>query len=108
MQGGARECTTPRINPAAGQTADATMQVGNDGGWCALSVRQDGKPYDAGLLTSRPAHGTVLIHAVGDTTRIDYTPDRGYTGSDSFTVSLLPGQAAVRVAVTVTPPKSTS
>ena len=53
------------------------MQVGNDGGWCGITVAQDGKPYDAGLLTQAPEHGKVYIHPVGDATRIDYTPDLG-------------------------------
>ncbi len=70
-------------------------------------LQQDGsKPFGAGLLMARPGHGTVVIHAVGDDTRIDYTPDRGFTGSDSFAVKLIPGDATVHVAVTVTPRQS--
>ena len=108
LQGSAKQCTTPRVATTAGQMADATMQIGNDGGWCGLTIQQNGKPYDAGLLSFRPAHGEVLIHTVGDATRIDYTPDRGYTGTDSFTVSLLPGDAKLRVAVTISPPTAKS
>ena len=43
----------------------------------------------------------VYIHSVGDTTRIDYTPAKGYAGPDKFTVRLLPGNAVVRATVTV-------
>ena len=64
------------------------------------------KPFEAGLLTVRPRHGTVLIHEVGDDTRIDYTPDRGFAGSDTFAVKLIPGNAAIQIAVTVTGPQS--
>ncbi len=78
------------------------MAVGNDGGWCAITVDRNGAPYGAGLLAARPAHGKVLIHTVGDATRIDYTPAPGYAGPDSFTARLLPGESTVRVAVTVT------
>ena len=46
----------------------------------------------------------MLIHEVGDNTRIDYTPDRGFSGTDSFAVKLIPGDAKVIVAVTVTAP----
>ena len=78
------------------------MKVGNTGGWCGLSVHQAGpKPYDAGLLTGRPAHGSVTIHEVGDNTRIDYVPDRGYVGPDNFRVKLLPGDAVLQIAVEV-------
>ncbi len=102
LAGGAKLCEVPQISPANGQSTEATMKVGNDGGWCGLPLHQDGpKPYDAGLLTARPAHGNVLIHQVGDETRIDYTPDRGFTGSDSFRVKLVPGNGTIRIAVTV-------
>jgi hypothetical protein len=81
------------------------MTLGNDGGWCGLTVRQSpGKPYDAGLLSVRPSHGSVLIHEVGDDTRIDYTPDHRYVGSDTFTVKLIPGNAMVSVSVSVSAP----
>ena len=43
-----------------------------------------GKPYSAGLLIAEPMHGKVLIHSVGDNTRIDYTPDVRFAGADSF------------------------
>jgi hypothetical protein len=102
MTGAARSCDVPRIGPASGQSTEAAMKVGNDGGWCGLQVHQDGpKPFDAGLLTARPAHGSVLIHEVGDDTRIDYTPDRGFIGNDSFSVKLVPGNSTIRVAVIV-------
>jgi hypothetical protein len=105
LTGGAKVCVVPKVKPAAGQTMEAAVRLANDGGWCGLSVRQDGdKPYDAGLLTTRAEHGEVVIHEVGDDTRIDYTPDRGFTGSDSFAVKLIPGSAVIRFDVTVAPP----
>lgn len=100
LQGGAKQCDAPKLTPAAGQTADVAMKLGNDGGWCGLSV----SPNGPGLLISRPAHGTVNIHQVGDVTRIDYTPARGFAGSDSFAVKMVPNDATLRVAVTVTTP----
>lgn len=105
VQGGAKLCTVPAVSLEAGKTAAASITVGNDGGWCGLLIHQDGpKPYDAGLLTTRPTHGTVTIHSVGDNTRIDYVPDARYTGPDSYVVSLLPGSPVLRVTVTVVPP----
>lgn len=100
--GGAKVCVHPPVSPTPGRTSDLLMKVGNTGGWCGLPVHQAGpKPYDAGLLTKRPAHGNVTIHGVGDDTRIDYVPDRGYVGQDSFQVKLLPGDAVLQVAVDV-------
>jgi hypothetical protein len=105
VTGRARVCDAPEIAPTAGKTADITMKMDNDGGWCGTRAYQPGpKPFDAGLLTARPSHGTVLIHQVGDYTRIDFTPDRGYVGTDTFSVSLLPDSAKLNVTVTVTGP----
>jgi hypothetical protein len=102
VSGAAKLCNTPSVSLAAGKPTTAAIKVGNDGGWCGVSVQQDGpKPYDAGLLTARPEHGTVTVHSVGDSTRIDYVPDRGYAGPDSYTVNLLPGSATLKVDVTV-------
>lgn len=100
--GGAKVCISPPVSATPGRTSDLLMKVGNTGGWCGLPVHQAGpKPYDAGLLTGRPAHGSVTIHGVGDNTRIDYVPDRGYVGRDSFQVKLLPGDAVLQIAVDV-------
>ena len=101
LAGGAKTCEASKPQLSDGTSADAQMRVGNDGGWCAISVTRDNRPFDSGLLTARPTHGKVFVHKVGDTTRIDYTPDRGYAGPDSFAVKLLPGDSTVRVAVTV-------
>jgi hypothetical protein len=105
LNGGAKVCTVPAVpGVTAGQEAAVTMTVGNDGGWCGFPMTQPGpEPYAAGLLTIRPAHGTIYIHTVGDATRIDYTPDAGFTGSDNFAVRLVPGNGLLRIAVTVTP-----
>jgi hypothetical protein len=97
LVGAAKNCSVPEVAPAAGQEAPVTIKVGNDGGWCANS----GKPFDAGLLVTEPAHGKVYIHSVGDKTRIDYTPNARFTGTDAFAVRLLPGGAVLRASVTV-------
>jgi hypothetical protein len=105
LTGGARVCEVPKVAPAAGGNSEVAIQVANDGGWCGIPVHQDGpKPFGAGLLITRAAHGSVTIHEVGDDTRIDYTPDRGFAGKDAFVVKLIPGNATVHVAVTVTSP----
>ena len=108
LAGAAKLCDAPKlIQPVAGGGAEAPLIVANDGGWCGIRVHREGpKPFDAGLLTTRPNHGTVLIHEVGDDTRIDYTPDRGFAGNDAFVVKLIPGNATIEVGVTVTPPGS--
>lgn len=102
LTGGAKTCVAPKIVPVEGKTTESAMGVTNDGGWCGLLVGQGGaKPFDAGLLTGRPNHGTVTIHTVGDATRVDYTPDRGFAGNDSFSVKLIPGSGILHVTVAV-------
>jgi len=104
LAGGAKKCTAPAPDLSAGQTSNATMTVGNDGGWCGITVANRGRPFDTGLLTGRPDNGKVLVRRVGDTTRIDYTPNARFTGTDSFAVKLIPGDSVVKVSVTVTAP----
>lgn len=104
VAGGAKTCVVPKISPVAGQEGQVAVRVGNDGGWCGITISNGGKPYAAGLLTANPAHGKVFIHTVGDDTRIDYTPDHGFTGSDAFAVKLIPGEAAIKASVAVVPP----
>jgi hypothetical protein len=103
LEGGAKTCDVPKLKLDTGKEVSARMQVGNDGGWCGITLAQDSRPYDAGLLTQPPEHGSVYIHPVGDDTRIDYTPEPGFSGADSFVVKLLPGNPVLRVSVTVTP-----
>jgi len=104
MAGAAKACTVPKVETAAGKQTPVAMKVGNDGGWCAITVSDGGKPFSAGLLTTEPAHGKVLIHTVGDNTRIDYTPDVQYAGADSFMVRLIPGDATIATTVSVSRP----
>ncbi len=102
QMGAAKSCTVSGLGaPAPGKEVEATMAVGNDGGWCGITVDNGGRPFAAGLLSVRPAHGRVFIHSVGDTTRIDYTPNPGFAGPDGFTVRLLPGEGTLRATVTV-------
>ena len=105
--GAAHTCTVSPLAPAmsAGKNSSATMALSNDGGWCAVSTHQDGPaPFTAGLLTTRPEHGKVFVHSVGDETRLDYTPEAGYGGNDTFAVTLIPGDETVQVTATVAAP----
>lgn len=101
--GGARTCTTTEASPADGQNIQVPVQMSGEGGWCGITLTRGGVAFDSYLLVVRPQHGKVFAHHVGTKTRIDYTPDAGFTGADSFTVKLVPGGATVKGAVTVTP-----
>jgi hypothetical protein len=101
LTGGAKVCKVPAVKLAAGKTTRVSMALKNDGGWCAITVDLAGKPYAAGLLTAAPSNGRVYIHTVGDATRIDYTPHRGFVGTDHFSVTLLPDQAVIEATAKV-------
>lgn len=106
LAGKARTCTVPDVKAEPGKPADATMSMSGEGGWCGIPMRQaNGRHYGAGLVQARPQHGAVHVHIVGDDTRVDYTPDTGFTGADKFSVRLIPGNVVLNVAVTVTPPQ---
>lgn len=101
MAGGAKTCSAPRLEPTNGQSNNVSMKLVNDGGWCGVLASKSGHPFSAGLVTTRPKSGKVYVHTVGDNTRIDYTPDRGFAGGDTFAVKLVPGDALVQVDVSV-------
>ncbi len=76
--------------------------VGEDSGATSLDVLANDTDIDGGPKTissvAAPAHGTVAITLAG--TRIEYTPNSNYTGSDSFTYTLNGGSTAT-VSITV-------
>jgi hypothetical protein len=66
LAGGARLCAVPAITVSNGQETTVPMTVGNDGGWCGISVAQSGPhPFAVGLLSTPPNHGKIYIHTVG-------------------------------------------
>jgi hypothetical protein len=103
LAGGARTCVAPASSPTDGQSFVVQMQVSNEGGWCGSAINRGGVPFESYLMVTRATHGRVFAHRVGNNTRIDYTPDPGFTGTDSFAVRLIPGNAVFQGAVTVTP-----
>ena len=100
--GGAKTCVAAPVTMPDGQAGVVPVQVSSEGGWCGETLSHNGAAYDSYLLVTRPSHGRVFAHHVGSNTRIDYTPDPGYVGTDSFAVRLIPGNAVFQAAVTVT------
>jgi len=101
----AKSCTFSPVQPTPGASVSATIAMTNDG-WCAVRVTEaDGQPFQLGLVRQRPEHGTLLIQKLGGQTRLEYTANPGFTGSDAFTAALRPraggADATVQVAVTV-------
>jgi hypothetical protein len=101
VTGGARTCSAPSASPLNGQSVLAQIQMSNDG-WCGINAIHDNGPYASYLMVTRPNHGKIFAHRVGDHTRIDYTPDPGFAGTDNFAVRMIPGDSIIEGAVTVT------
>jgi hypothetical protein len=105
-EGIAKTCTPSAVDLAA--PTPATIALTNDG-WCGLvTAEKDGQPFKYGLVKTRPEHGRVYIRPVNGQTRVEYSANPGYTGSDRFAVALVPHasgapDASLRVDVAVTP-----
>ena len=104
-EGLAKTCTPSAVDLAA--AAPATIAMTNDG-WCSVvTAEKDSRPFKFGLVKTRPAHGRVYIQPVNGQTRVEYTANAGYVGSDSFMVALASRTAGapdtpLRVDVAVT------
>lgn len=105
-EGIAKTCAPSAVDLAS--PAPATITLTNDG-WCGVvAAEKAGQPFKYGLVKTRPEHGRVFIRPVNGQTRVEYTANPGYTGSDHFAVALVPNAAGapdapLRVDVTVTP-----
>jgi hypothetical protein len=102
----ARLCTVSPFSVKTGGTADIAMVVSHEGGYCAATLTDDqGKPYDAPLVPVQPLHGIDHIVKYNGKTSVEYTPQPGYVGHDSFIVKLIergqPGYTTLNVSVTV-------
>ena len=100
----AKVCTPTNPDTSKPGPYTAAMAMSNDG-WCGVSaVDRSGKPFSFALVHVRPSHGRVFNQEVANVLRIEYTPDAGYSGPDSFTVTLRSSQAGaedVPLAVSV-------
>ena len=103
LAGKAANCTVSAVTLVDGAESTATMTTGG-GGWCGIPVRRNDVALGATLLTQPARGGAVYAHLVGDDTRVDYTPRPGTNGPDSFVVKFIPGDATMRVNVTVDAP----
>ena len=100
-------CRVTPISLKDGGESVTTMTMVNDGGYCAIALSDSaGKPFEVGLVTAAPQRGKPLVHTVGAMTDIDYTPNPGFIGSDSFVVRLRTAavDSLLHVTVIVTAP----
>ncbi len=92
----AKTCSFTPVQLTPGGTASSTVTMSNDG-WCAVRVKEpDGQPYQLGLLRARPEHGRILIQKLGGETRLEYTADPGWVGTDRYTAELRPREGNIQ------------
>lgn len=91
-------------------SVDASLAVEDTGQACTLTtltiLNADLQAVlNAALVTTPPAHGhaTAELVTLGRQAAISYTPQPGYTGPDSFSVTLEPNAIGITFAVTVQP-----
>lgn len=90
----AKTCTPSPVDPSSGSGGSATISMTNDG-WCAIRTKdKDGKPFKFGLVKAKSQHGRILIQKIGGETRVEYTPENNYVGTDRFSVALAANEAS--------------
>ena len=100
-------CTVKKFFLVRETAMHTNLSVGNSRDACQFSlINPDLQVFlTAALVTDQPLHGTATAGLLrsGTQATVSYVPQPGYTGPDHFTFTLEPGDAAVSVAVTVTP-----
>jgi len=104
--GPAARCNVAPFKVTDGGTTAISMSVSNEGGYCAATLTTAaGQPFDAPLVPVVPVHGTPRVVKYNGHTSVEYAPNAGYVGGDSFVVRLIikgkPGYTTLNVAVTV-------
>lgn len=96
----------PGVRLFDNQTVDTTMSL-RSGSSCIIAFGNSDGPMDGVRIDQRPRHGVLDMGSVGT---LRYRPNRGFTGTDSFTYTRYGKNSrnesvrrSARVAVTVTP-----
>ncbi|GAN60251.1 Ig-like domain-containing protein [Acetobacter cibinongensis] len=96
-------CSTTPVKTGPDGQLSTTMTVRSDDGLCELKLSQpSGKAYASFGVSPAPEHGKAFLYSLDDDTHVSYTPTMGYAGTDSFTVTLIPGGGQKRTRLTVT------
>jgi hypothetical protein len=89
-----------------GGTADVIMSVSSEGGYCAATLTTEGGvPFAAPLVPVTPLHGISRVVRYNGKTSVEYAPQPGFVGHDSFIVKLIvrgkPGYTTLNMSVSV-------
>jgi len=102
-------CQVDRFFLLGLRSVPTTMTVANTGAACRFTLINPAlnAVVDAALLTGLPRHGEAHADLISGNRQAEiiYTPVPGYTGPDTFSVTLEPGAVGVTVKVVVQPPR---
>jgi len=96
----AKTCTPTNPDTSKPGPYTASIAMTSDG-WCGVFASDGGKPFLLGLARQRPTNGRLEINRVENSTRAEYYPNPGFTGTDAFTVALRPSSGAADVPLAV-------
>lgn len=94
----------PNSAPVIGEGETYTLNATKNGGPSSVTLHAtdaDDEPL-AWSATTEPSNGTLGIQGSGTTATVTYTPANGFSGIDSFVVSVSDGWAADSIAFNVT------
>ena len=102
----AAQCTVAPFSVKDGGSADVAMSVSSEGGYCAATlVSESGAPFAAPLVPVAPLHGIPRVVRYNGRTSVEYTPQPGFVGHDSFIVKLIvrgkPSYTTLNMSVSV-------
>jgi hypothetical protein len=102
----AATCHVEPFKVPDGGSTTVNLTVSNEGGYCAATLTAgNGRPFDAPLVPVLPLHGTPRVIKYNGQTSVEYTPEPGFSGHDSFIVKLIlkgqPGYTTLNMSVTV-------
>ena len=102
----ARQCSVVPFTIKDGGSADVTMTLSSEGGYCAASLLSDeAVPFAVGLVPVPPLHGVSRVVHYNGKTSVEYSPQPGFVGHDSFIVKLIvrgkPGYTTLSMSVNV-------
>ena len=100
----------PNVYPAFVESNPVLVTMDQDGNPTPFTLTLNANDPDMDTITwsvgSQGANGTATVSGTGTSQVINYTPDGGFSGSDSFSVSIFDGNggnAGMTVNVTINP-----
>ncbi len=102
----AQQCSVAPFSVKDGGSADVVMTLSSEGGYCAATLLNErGVPFDTWTVPVVSLHGVPRVVPYNGKTSVEYAPQPGFVGHDSFIVRLIvrgkPGYTTLNMSVNV-------